>query len=302
MSTEIALDLRRYNSTEKFNSLTQDTASLSIEASTSGRPRINPHFYIKKGPDYVIAPGADKRDVRKMFKPGLPETEAANKIVDLTLNAEPNTAYVWISSPSEDWPEARLDLGVKTVTPSGRYEYTRCYCISWPTDNETCLVNGQSAAAASYEDAEFPIDVDKLRSQIYRIKIPKGVDAFEFLSHIIDVPADVWESIFQKEADSIKFEALRIAGKVTKTYKENPQVIHQNPVYAGAQIELEMKRRGFGMDPARFGCGISNLSVTTAISFFQKYLPESKVEFCPDCHTILVCGHCEKCDKIVIKM
>jgi len=268
MSIEIALDLRRYDTPEKLGSLINDTASLSIEASETGIPRVNPSYFIKRSKNYVIAPGRDKRDVLNMFVSDDPATKAAEKIKEMLLTDKQNNIYVWIS-PSDPWPETRIQVGAKKITKSGRFEYLKRYDISTTLSPERCLYLGQLLVSMSADEMEFPQKPDDLRSVIIKLKVPQGWDPFEYLSAFIELPEkNIWESILDGTADKNKAKAVKAAAIATEPVRLNPHVIYLSPIEYGTYVETRMRQEGFGMDPARFGCGASN--TTIASSFYSE--------------------------------
>lgn len=310
MSKEIALDLRRYDTPEKLGSIINDTASLAIEASETGIPRVNPSFFVKRGEDYVIAPGRDKRDVLEMFTPGTPETEAGRKVKDMLLNDPKNNAYVWIS-PSGPYPESRIEIGVKKTTKSQRFTFMKRYDISTALSPQDCLSLGQMLVSISEEKMDFPSNPDDLRSMVIKLRIPEDQNPFEYLSKLIELPEkDRWKSILDGTADKNKAKAIKAAVVATESVRKNPHVIYSAPKAYGAYIETRMRREGYGMDPEKFGCGSSNLTtssdsfsytetVTPTPGFEDQYGPLSFT--CPKCgatntrsfgHLISICQHC----------
>ncbi len=265
MLKEIALDLKRYSTPERLGSLVQDTASLAIEASTNDKlPRVNPHFYVKRGEDYVIAPGRDKRDVINMFAEGDPATTAAKEIRNMLLNDKGNFAYVWIS-PSGEWPESRVEIGAKKTKRNGEVEYLKCYGISTSLSPEACLETAQLLVSISEKNHIYPQSPDDLKSLAIKIQIPEGIDPFEYLSKLINFPEqNRWSSILTSVADKNKAKAMKAAVIATESVRLNPHVIYSSPIEWGAYIETRMKYEGFGMDPERFGCGGSNITSTSS--------------------------------------
>lgn len=261
MFKEIALDLRRYDTPEKLGSLVFDTASLAIEASDeAGIPRVNPHYFIKRGENYVGAPGKDKRDVADMFVPGDLGTKAAKEIRRRLIEDTSNFAYVWISA-QDPWPEARIEIGAKKLTKSKRFDYIKAYGISTTLSPEGCLKLGQFLVSISPKDYEFPTSTKELRSQVIKLSVPEGQDPFEFLSKIIDLPEkNIFQSILDGSADKNKAGAIKAAVIATEPVRSNPQVIYLNPFVYGAYVEDRMEYLGFEMNPTKFGCGASNKS------------------------------------------
>lgn len=301
MSKEIALDLRRYTTREKLSSLPFDTASLAIEAATSDIPRVNPHFFVKTHDGQVIAPGRDKRDVELMFDPNDPAAGPAKEIINHLKKDRENFAYVWISAPGP-WPEARLEIGAKKRTKSGRADYIKAYGISTSLDEDSCLRLGQLLVSISPEEAEFPISSSELRSMLVKLDIPSDRDPFEYLSTLIDLPEkNIFESILDGSADKNKAKALKAAVKSTKPVLEHPEVIYSSPISYGAYIETRMGMEGFEMDPARFGCGASNKEFSTAsgASEYNSTRTDSREALgsCQNCHTTtgVACGWCKMC-------
>ncbi len=257
MSKEIALDLRKYTDEIRLSSLPADTASLAIEASETGIPRVNPTYLIKRDDNHVIPPGRDKRDVLEMFG----GDEAGKKIREMLLSDNQNNAYVWISS-SGPWPETRIQVGAKKTTVSERFEYFKRYDISTTLSPDRCLALGQLLISMSNDNIEFPQNTDELRKLIIKLTVPQGVDPFEHLSEIIDLPeSKSWESILTGQADKNKAKALKAAVVATEPVRQNPHVIYSNPIMFGAYVENQMARLGFEMNPKKFGCGISNNDV-----------------------------------------
>ncbi len=262
MSKEIALDLRRYTTPERLGSLIFDTASLAIEAADSELPRVNPHFFIKKGEDYVIAPGKDKRDISEMFIKDDSATNAALEIRKKLLTEDDNFSYVWISGPGP-WPETRIQVGTKKITQSKKFEYLKMYDISTASlPKDKCLQLGQLLVSISPEEVDYPKDIDSLREMVIKIQIPEGQDPFAYLSKLIELPEKkIWKSILEGVADKNKAKAVRVAVNATKSVRLNPNVIYTDPIGYGAYIENRMGHEGFGMNPKRFGCGNSNNSL-----------------------------------------
>jgi len=304
MSTEIALDLRRYNTPEKLGSLINDTASLSIEASETGLPRVNPSYFVKRGENYAIVPGKDKRDVMKMFVIDDPATDAAKKIRELLLEDGQNDAYVWIS-PSNPWPETRIQVGAKKTTKSERFEYLKRYDISTTLSPEQCLYLGQMLVSMSTVEMEFPKKPDDLRNVIIKLRIPSDRDPFEYLSTLIELPEkDRWQSILDGSADKNKAKAVKAATIATELIRLNPHIIYTAPVEYGAYVETRMRQEGCGMDPAKFGCGASNTSLTSTDSMFTEtitpFLSHSEIEgwhngVCRICESSTWVGPCNIC-------
>lgn len=302
MSREIALDLSRYNTVERLGSLVEDTASLAIEASTDkDLPRVNPHFYVKRGEDYVIAPGRDKRDVSNMFAEGFPATVAALEIRKKLL-IEKDFTYVWIS-PEGKYPESRIEVGSKKTKRNGEIEYLKCYGISTTLSREKCLELGQLLVSISKKDSPFPISPEELESLPIQVQVPKDQDPFEYLSKIIELPeANRWPSILTKEADKNKSKAVKVASSVTKAIRDNPTVVCSNPIGYGAYIETQMMHQGFGMDPEKFGCGVSNNNIRSSSAPNQEAftMKASVIEgwhsgTCRVCQTPTWVGPCNIC-------
>jgi hypothetical protein len=271
--SEIALDLRRYNTPEKLSSLIFDTASLAIEASESDIARVNPSYFIKRGEDYVIAPGRDKRDVMQMFQASDPATDAAKKIKEFLFDDWQNDAYVWIS-PSNPWPETRLQVGVKKTTKSGRFEYLKRYDISTTLSPEQCLYLGQMLVSMSTVEMEFPQKPDDLRNVIIKLRTPADREPFEYLSTLIDLPEkDRWQSILDGSADKNKANAVKAAQIATEPVRLNPHVIYSAPKEYGAWVETRMRHEGYGMNPERFGCGGSNITIVNSSSNSETTTP-----------------------------
>ncbi len=310
MLKEIALDLKRYDTPEKLGSLVNDTASLAIEASETGIPRVNPSYFVKHGESHVIAPGRDKRDILKMFAVDTPDTEAAKKIKDMLLNDTKNDAYVWIS-PADPYPESRIQVGVKKITKSGRSTYMKRYDISTTLSPRDCLYLGQMLVSISKDNVDFPINPNDLRSIIIKLKIPADQNPFEYLSKLIELPEkDRWKSILDGTADKNKAKAVKAAVIATAPVRLNPHVIYSAPAEYGAYVETQMRNEGYGMDPEKFGCGGSNTTfvssgssytetVTPALGFEDQY---GSLSFtCPKCgatnirpsgQLLSVCQHC----------
>ncbi len=265
MSKEIALDLKRYNTPEKLFSLPYDTASLAIEASSGDIPRVNTTYFVLNDRK-VIAPGKDKRDVAEMFiQDESPETRAANKIIENLKNDPTDFTYTWIS-PSGPWPESRIEVGHKTKTKNGRFNYIKKYDISTVASPEMCLEMGQLLASIARNGTPFPQQADDLRDIIFKLDVPEGMNPFEYLESLLYpyIPEkDRFKSILDGTADKNKMEAIKVARTVTKPIVENPQLIYLAPKRYGAYIETEMMNKGYGMEPERFGCGGSNISTTT---------------------------------------
>ena len=259
MLKEIALDLRRYNTPEKLGSLVNDTASLSIEASETELPRVNPSFFVKKGDDYVIAPGKDRRDVMEMFVPNDDATSAAEKIREMLINDDHNNTYVWIS-PSGDWPETRIQVGAKMTTKGRKYDYLKRYDISTKLTPIDCLNIAQLLVSISNVNDIFPVSPEDLKDMVIKLSIPLDQNPFSVLSSLIKLPEkDVWKSILKGEAERNKAKAIKAAVVATQLIRNNPNVIYTSPIEYGAYIETMMAQEGFGMDPERFGCGSSNI-------------------------------------------
>lgn len=273
MIKEIALDLRRYDTPEKMGSLINDTASLAIEASETGMPRVNPSYFIKSGNDYVIAPGRDKRDVSNMFVPEDVSTLAANEIRKMLLEDNKNNTYIWIS-PSGEWPETRIQVGVKKTTKSQKFEYLKRYDISTTLSPKKCLLIGQMLISMSDEQIEFPKHPNDLRGLVIKLAIPKDINPFEYLANIVELPeSDRWKSILDGRADKNKANAVKAAVVATLPVRLYPHVIYSSPVTYGAYIETQMRYEGYGMDPVKFGCGSSNISSlsTDGFSYIESY-------------------------------
>ena len=304
MSKEIALDLRRYDTSEKLGSLIFDTASLAIEASETDMPRVNPHFFVKKPEGRVIAPGRDKRDVLEMFVDGDPATEAAKEIRRLLLEDKGNFAYVWISPPGH-WPEARVEVGARKTKRNGEIEYLKCYGISTSLSAEECLAVGQLLVSISPRGINFPETPDELRGIVMKLGIPDGVDPFEYLSGIIELPEkDRFPSILDGTADKNKMNVVKAAVVATEPVRSNPSVIYSNPIGYGAYIENRMKHGGYEMNPNKFGCGASNNEIVSSLSpYYQTGTKEplfSSTEswhsgICRICHAPTLVGPCSIC-------
>jgi hypothetical protein len=305
MLKEIALDLRRYDTPEKLGSLINDTASLSIEASETDIPRVNPSYFVKKSDSYVIAPGRDKRDVNEMFVENDESTKAANKIREMLLADTKNNAYVWIS-PSGEWPESRIQVGIKKTTKSGRFDYLKRYDISTTISPEKCLLLGQLLASMT-DDVDFPTKPNDMRRTIFKLNIPGETDPFSFLSGLIELPENNrWKSILDGSADKNKAKAVKAAVVATKPVLRDPRVIYSSPMEYGAYIETRMRYEGFGMNPDRFGCGASNVvSTTSVLSYSETSTPNYGYELmlgsfaCPKCNGLIpsglgitTCPHC----------
>lgn len=304
MLKEIALDLRRYFTPDRLGSLVQDTASLAIEASDTGSPRVNPHFLIKRGGDYAMAPGKDKRDVKEMYATDGSGTAAGLEIRKLLLTDQVGSTYVWISAP-DPWPEARIQIGTKKLTRSKKFEYLKMYDISAPLlSKERCLELGQFLTSISSRELEYPKNTDSLRDLTIKVDIPNNRDPFEYLSTLIDLSENTsWESVLNGAADKNKIRAIRAAGEARNTTIKDPSIIYQSPTFAGAQIEMAMRKAGFGMNPSFFGCGISNTEALTysSATYLLSVSSEGEATHCPNCSTKLVCGHCKTCNRIVVK-
>lgn len=296
MSKEIALDLRRYDTPEKLASLINDTASLSIEASDTELPRINPSFFVKKGDNYVVAPGRDKRDVMQMFVPNDKATSAAEKIRDMLINDDRNNTYVWIS-PSGDWPETRIQVGAKMATKGKNFDYLKRYDISTKVSPTECLNIAQLLVSMSSEGGTFPRSPEDLKDMVIKLSIPPGQNPFEVLSKFIILPEkNVWKSIINGTVEKNKAMAVKAAVIATLPVRMNPQVIYSSPVEYGAYIETMMAHEGFGMDPERFGCGSSNIESlassgysyieTTTMSLSHKDRYGSLKFRCPKCDIV----------------
>lgn len=263
MLKEIALDLRRYDTPEKMSSLINDTASLSIEASDQNISRVNPSYLVKKNNDYVIAPGRDKRDVLSMFVPSKKDTEAAIQIRDMLINDNKNNVYIWIS-PSGEWPESRVQIGLKKSTKSGKFDYLKRYDISTKLSPDDCLRIAQVLISLSDEKTDYPLSAKDLYGFIIKLNIPNDTNPLEYLKEFIVFPEkNIWQDILEGVADKNKAKALTVAKVATREVRQNPHVIYTSPIEYGAYIETLMKYAGFGMDPEKFGCGSSNI---TAIS------------------------------------
>lgn len=313
MNNEIALDLTRYDTSTKLKSLVQDTASLAIEASGEGFSRVNPTFLVKTI-NKTIVPGGDKRDVREMFVKDDVSSEAAEIIIHNLEKDKCNFVYIWIS-PSGPWPEARIQIGSKQTTPSGRYEYIKRYDISTTANRNSCLQLGQLLASMASEDVVFPQDPDELRGMIFKLVVPEEQVPFEFLSDLIGpyIPEkDAFPSILDGTADKNKARALKTATTVTQSIRNNPHVIFSSPVHYGAYIERTMAKEGFRMDPQKFGCGASNTTFnsTPNISGVSEYNFTNETTswgyhigdcvYCGATDTSVgPCSICKSCEKIL---
>ncbi|AKM83149.1 hypothetical protein A2422_03785 [Candidatus Woesebacteria bacterium RIFOXYC1_FULL_31_51] len=288
----IALDLRRYDTPQKLASLNNDTASLVIEASNTGNPRVNPHHYIKRERNKVIAPGIDRRDVSEMFVRNDPLTPAGEEIRKLLLEDTENFAYVWISPPNP-WPETRIDIGAKRITKSKKFEYFESYGISTTLSKDDCLKLGQLLVSVSSNNYLFPQNLDDLKSIVIKLEIPPEKDPFSYLSEIIKLPEkEIFQSILDGTAVKNKAKALKKATIVNKPIMKNLSVIYSNPFEYGAYIETEMEKAGFGMNLEKSGCGKSNITLlntnglntetqTLAFGYSDEY---GSLEFpCPSC-------------------
>ena len=270
MFKEIALDLRRYNSYEKLSSLINDTASLSIEASSEDIPRVNPSYFVKKSEDYVVAPGRDKRDVLSMFVEDAKDTIAAKEIRNMLLQDTKNNVYVWIS-PSGEWPETRVQIGVKLQSKNKKIDYLKRYDVSTTLSPIECLRIGQLLISMSNEKTKYPNNPSELLELVIKLNIPDNINPYEFLSGIIQFPEENrWKSILTGEADKNKARAVLAAVNATQLVRSNPQIIFSAPVEYGAYIESYMWVEGFGMDPAKFGCGSSNITTTSVINSYNE--------------------------------
>lgn len=266
MKTEIALDLKRYSDNIRLSSLSQDTASLAIEASSNPDiPRVNVTFLAKnKDQDKVVAPGRDKRDVREMFVLGDPLSEAGNYIARNLEEDPEDFVYFWIS-PSDPFPEARIQAGSKQTTKSRRADFIKRYDISSKATPQECLSLGQLLASMAENEVEFPQHPGQLGTKVFKLRTPQGINPFEFVKDILEdrIPErQELEKIIDKTVDRNKAKILKTSHKVTKAISENPHYIMTNPIYYGAYIETQMAREGFEMDPDKFGCGISNVSIS----------------------------------------
>lgn len=266
MSERIALDLRNYQIKGTLDNIIADSASLAIEASSNvTTPKVNPHHYVKINEKSVISPGRDKRDVRQKFtnetELDAAATSAGNEIVRILLEENVGSTFVWFS-PSDPYPEARVVVGTKRETKSKRFEYLECYGISTVLSREETLKYAQLCTSLSSEKISFPTDPEDLRSLVISIPIPNNRDPFEYLSEIIQLPEkNRFESILNKKSLKNKAAAVKAAVIATAPIRSNPNVIYSNPIGYGAYVETQMKYLGFGMNPKKFGCGISNLDM-----------------------------------------
>lgn len=301
----IALDLENYNPSTLDN-IIEDTASLAIEAANDpNTPRVNVHYYVKRGEDWAISPGRDKRDVLQKFSN---ETEidkqtsiAGEKIRGTLLDEPVGTVFVWIS-PMQPYPETRIVVGVKKQTISKKYQYLECYGISTTLSRQDSLLLMQFLVSLSDRKHNYPDDPEELRSLVVNLNVPDDTDPFKYLSELIKLPeTDRFESILNGKAKKIKSQAVKAAAIATSKARNNPQIIYIDPIGQGSYIESYMGMLGFGMNPKGSGCGISN---TDALNIYSSTATEfnpysnqysmvdagdglGPAEFpCPECHHI----------------
>jgi len=313
MKQEIALDIRRYQTEERFSSLPQDTASLAIEASLNSEiPRVNVTFLIKnRKKEKVIVPGKDKRDVRKMFTEDDISSKAGNIIVDSLIKDEDDFVYFWIS-PSGPYPEARIEAGAKKTTPSGRADFIKRYDISTKAPRQQCLALGQLLASMVQEKIDFPQNPDQLREMIFKLKIPEGKDPFKYIVDLLydHIPEKHYlKNIIDGVVDRNKARILKTAHGIIREHSANYNYVISNPIWYGAYLETRMKQEGYGINFTTSGCGGSNESLMTSeTEGVEKYAgvtsqieTQSKyVKKCGNCGAIIegyissgyICPHC----------
>ena len=137
------------------------------------------------------------------------------------------------------------------------------YDISTTLSSEQCLLLGQLLASVSNENTNFPSVADKLSSTVFKIKTPFNKKPFEYLGELIGeyFPEErIFEAILGGTADKNKSETLKASKRVIVRLMSSPQIVYYSPRQIGAEIELAMRREGFGMDPQKFGCGSSNIN------------------------------------------
>ncbi len=263
-------------------------ASLFIEARDTQEieKRIVPYRFQKIG-DKVISPEWGGDDIAEYFsletERDRQESQAGLKVRQALIDQPEGTAVIWLSPPTEGYPEGRISIG--KIVWENNVKEMHCYGIAAKFSEE------KFSYLAEKFGNDDQVNLDKLRSQVFVLSSNDYEDPWQVLK--IKLPlGKIWTEIETKRAGLRKERFRRDAEMVVESMPDYMWSISR--VRMGAYLERGMERMGHQVNSVKSGCGGLNKDLFASPPMRVLNSPngiiltkESKgvyVKECPYCH------------------